>query len=164
MPVPGFGYSVGDFFATIQLITKVIAAFKDGAGATEEYRQLRHELESLLNLLQYLETIRSAGNSNSTHMNGIRDVAIRCQKPLQEFLDKTSSRYGPLLDGNNQKRGGIHGATFQIRIAGKKAQWVFMEKEIAKLRGMIAANLTTIDMLLSMNQLYETLPPRRTWY
>lgn len=46
MPAPGFGYSVGDFLATICVIAKVISAFRVTGGASEEYRQLVSQLET----------------------------------------------------------------------------------------------------------------------
>lgn len=145
MSASGFGYSAGDFVVTLQLIAKVITAFKESGGASDEYRQLLDELETLLRLLQQLDAIQST-EANRTHVNGIKAVASGCRKPLQEFLDKTSRRYGSLLGGGQKQRG--------IATAVRKVQWaVFMDKNIIKLRGMIQANVINIDLLLGTSQL-----------
>lgn len=142
----GFGYSAGDFVATIQLISKVITAFKDSGGACEEYQQLHSELETLSGLLHRFEI-----NDHCTHVDAIQIVAENCRGPLQHFLDKTSRRYGSSLDGTRKHHGGM---TAKIVAVARKVQWaVFMEKDIARLRGMIQANVANIDLLLGRSQL-----------
>lgn len=149
MPAPGFGYSAGDFVATIQLISKVITAFKNSGGACEEYQQLHSELETLSELLQRFGEMDE--NSNHVHVHAIQLAAENCRGPLQDFLDKTSRRYGSSLGGTQKHRGG---ATAKFVAMARKVQWaVFMEKDIARLREMIQANVANIDLLLGTSQL-----------
>ncbi|KAL0639007.1 hypothetical protein Q9L58_001888 [Maublancomyces gigas] len=153
MPVPGFGYSVGDFIATIELIAKVIAAFRDGTGASSEYRQVLQELETLLNLLQHISTVQST-ERNFACVNAIKGVALNLQAPLRKFLDNICKRYGAL--GGGQKKGPSNmGAG--LAVIGRKAQWaIVMEKDIAKLRTAIGTNMSSILLLLNMNHLDAT--------
>lgn len=147
MPVPGFGYSAGDFIATTELIFKVISAFKDGSGATDEYRQILQELESVLHLLQHISSLPTT-ERNFAYVNAIKGVALNLQAPLRKFLDKVGKRYGPL--GGAPK----NGTATPLVVAGRKAQWaVVMEKDIAKLRAVVGANVRSILLLLGMNHL-----------
>lgn len=153
MPVPGFGYSVGDFIATIELIAKVIAAFQDGTGASSEYQQVLQELETLLHLLQHISTIQST-ERNFACVNAIKGVALNLQAPLRKFLDNICKRYGAL---GGQKKGS-RGVGAGLGVIGRKAQWaVVMEKDIGKLRVVIGTNMSSILLLLNMNHLYVVL-------
>lgn len=152
MPIPGFGYSAGDFIATIEVIAKVITAFKDSGGASEEYRQLLHQLETLLGLLKHLSSIRST-DSNLTHVNAIKVAAISCRAPLQEFLDKTTRRYTS-LEGSQNHQGNLPRTAAKLMTAGRKVHWaVFMEKNIERIRGMIGPSVININLLLGLIQL-----------
>lgn len=149
MPVPGFGYSAGDFIATIELIVKVIAAFKDGAGASDEYQQVLQELQTIMQLLQHISSIQST-ERNFAYVNAIKGVALNLQAPLRKFLDNICKRYGSL--GGSQKKGCGVGAG--LALAGRKVQWaVVMEKDIGKLRIVVGTNVGTMLLVLSMNHL-----------
>lgn len=151
MSVPAFGYSAGDFIATIELIFKVISAFKDGSGASAEYRQILHELESVLHLLQHISTLATT-ERNFAYVNAIKGVALNLQAPLRKFLDKIGKRYGPLSGTPDQ------GTVSALVAAGRKVQWaVVMEKDIGKLRAVVGANVSSILLLLNMNHLYVTV-------
>lgn len=160
MPAPSFGYSAGDFIATIQLIVKVISAFKDADGASAEYRQVVQQLESLNQVLQHLDTIQST-ESNFAHVNAIKCVALSCQVSLQEFLDKVTEKYGPSLGGGQKKPPGVFEVTARlgsVRVAavnaGRKTQWALvMGKDIVKLREAIQTNISVIVVLLGVNDL-----------
>lgn len=152
MPAPGFGYSVGDFIATIELIVKVVAAFKDSGGASAEYQQVVQELETLLQLLKHIDTIKST-ESNLAHVNAIKGVALSIQEPLQKFLDKVTKRYGS-LGANQQKGRGALGLCAGLSTAGRKVQWaVVMEKDIAKLRATVGTSVSSILLLLNISHL-----------
>lgn len=147
MSVPSFGYSAGDFIATIELIFKVIAAFKDGSGSSVEYRQILQELESVLHLLEHISSLPTT-ERNFAYVNALKGVALNLQAPLRKFLDKIGRRYGP-LSGAPKK-----GAMAALAVAGRKAQWaVVMEKDISKLRAVVAANVSSILLLLNMSHL-----------
>jgi hypothetical protein len=47
MASPAFGFSVGDFIAAAELITKIATALKDVGGAAHDYQALIGELELL---------------------------------------------------------------------------------------------------------------------
>lgn len=150
MVVPSFGYSVGDVFATISLIAKVITAFKRSGGACEEYQQVVRELETLQQVLQRLDSIQS-NDSNFAHVNAVKSMALNCQIPLQQFLDKYTVRYGSSLGGRGKKG---HGMFSGFGAAGRKIQWaVSMEKEVATLRAVVGANVRSIFLLMDIQNL-----------
>lgn len=152
MPVPGFGYSVGDIIATIEVIAKVVVAFKSGTGASDEYRQVVQELETLSALLQYISTIKST-DRNGAHVNAIKGIALNLQEPLRRFLDKICKRYGSL--GRSQTETcGVRGAVAGLATAGRKARWaVDMGKDVAKLQMAVKTNMASLLLLLNINHL-----------
>jgi hypothetical protein len=70
-------------------------------------------------------------------------MALTCQIPLQDFLDRIE-RYdaslGPFSSLNRSS----------IKTIGRKSQWaLFMSDEVAKLRTMIGAKVLSINLLLA---------------
>lgn len=145
--VPAFGFSVGDFIATIGLIAKISAALGDKAGALSEYQHVVVELEALERTLRYLEKLRPT-ESNVDHVNAIRGMALTCQIPLREFLVKLQ-KYETAL-GPFATQGGSC-----WRSTARKAQYaVFMMDEVAKLRTAIGAKVLSINLLLATHTSY----------
>ncbi|XTI88870.1 hypothetical protein V2W45_1489621 [Cenococcum geophilum] len=139
---PAFGFSVGDFIATIELCTKVAKALKDTGGASSEYQSVIIELHGLQNVLARLAALEPT-ESNLSHVNAIRGMALACRLPLADFfskLEKYEAAMGPLATSHT------------LRGAGKKIQWaVFMADEVRKIRAMISAKVISINLLLAMH-------------
>ncbi|KAF1976697.1 hypothetical protein BU23DRAFT_455393 [Bimuria novae-zelandiae CBS 107.79] len=140
--MPAFGFSVGDFIAAIGLITKVIKALKDKCGAATEYQHLQLELQALERTLRYLQSLQPTA-SNREHVNAIRGMALTCQIPLQEFLDRMHKYEASLGPFSALNRG-------SIKSIGRKSQWaLFMSDEVAELRTVIGAKVLSINLLLA---------------
>jgi hypothetical protein len=76
-----------DSFAHTGLIAKVSNALEDNSGAAHEYQHVLIELEALARTLKHLEALEPS-DSNATHVNAIRGMALACRIPLREFLDR----------------------------------------------------------------------------
>ncbi|KAL8893605.1 MAG: hypothetical protein Q9192_005105 [Flavoplaca navasiana] len=126
---PAFGFSVGDFINTINLIRKISKALKETGGAASEYQDAVVELTGLQRALQHLETLQPT-QDNAGQVNAIRGMALACKVPLQDFmtkLDKYEESLGPWAHGSSL--GGL----------GRKTRWaVSFSKEVEKLRAMVA--------------------------
>ncbi|KAL8671359.1 MAG: hypothetical protein Q9168_004141 [Polycauliona sp. 1 TL-2023] len=136
---PAFGFSVGDFINTINLIRKISKALKETGGASSEYQDAVLELRGLKHALQHLEAIEPT-EDNAGYVNAIRGMALACKIPLQEFmakLDKYEASLGPWA--HRSSVGGF----------GRKTKWALsFGKEVDNLRAIVAAKQISINLLL----------------
>jgi len=125
-----------------ELCTKVAKALKDTGGASSEYQSVIIELHGLQNVLARLAALEPT-ESNLSHVNAIRGMALACRLPLADFfskLEKYEAAMGPLA------------TSYTLRGAGKKIQWaVFIADEVRKIRAMISAKVISINLLLAMH-------------
>ena len=121
---------------------KVSKALKETGGAATEYQQVVIELESLKKVLQQLEAFEPT-EDNARHVNAIRGMALACQLPLRDFmvkLEKYEASLGPFADRKS------------FRGVGRKARWATaFSADVEKLRAMVAAKNTSINLLLAMH-------------
>ena len=110
--VPGFGFSIGDFVAGIELTAKVIKALKESGGASSEYQQVPRQFESLELVLQHLPSLRVTDEDRS-YVNAIRGQAQTIQVSVQQFLGSII-RYKSSL-GTTAPRGARHGSGRKIQ-------------------------------------------------
>lgn len=142
-----FGFSAGDFAIAIGLIVRISKALRDSGGAAAEYRDILQDLQTLQQLLGLLERLRPA-NGSVSHINAIRGMALACRIPLLEFAEKIES-YGAALGVDSSKGMSIRGV--------KKVQWAFIVDEVvAKFRGIIAAKVYNITLLLGAFNRYDS--------
>ena len=142
-----FGFSAGDFAIAIGLIVRISKALRDSGGASAECRDILQDLQTLQQLLGLLETLRPADGSVS-HINAVRGMALACRVPLLEFAKKLERSYGLALGAGSSKGMFTRGV--------KKVQWaVLVEEEVAKFRGVIAAKVHNISLLLGAFNWYE---------
>ena len=148
-----FGFSAGDFAIAIGLIVRISKALRDSGGAAAEYRDIIQDLRNLQQLLELLETVRPADGSVS-HVNAIRGIALACRTSLLEFAEKIE-RYEQAL-GSGSSKG-------MFKRGVKKVQWAILgEEEVAKFRGIIAAKVYNIALLLGAFNRYDAQPaPQR---
>ena len=140
-----FGFSAGDFAVAIGLIVRISKALGDSGGAAAEYRDILQDLQTLQQLLGILETLRPADGSVS-HINAIRGMALACRIPLLEFAEKIDS-YEMAL--------GVGSSKSMFKRGVRKVQWaVLFEEDVAKFRGIIAAKLYNITLLLGVFSMY----------
>ena len=136
----GFGFSVGDFVAGIELTAKVIRALKESGGASSEYQQILRELESLEIILQHLSSLK-ATKENHHYVNAFRGQAQSIQVLVQQFLDSITKYKSSL--GATAHRGVRHGS-------GKKIQWTLLRQpEVAKLRSTIEFQISILNLLFN---------------
>ena len=134
-----FGFSAGDFAIANGLIVRISKALRDSGGAAAEYRDILQDLQTLQQLLGLLETLRPVDGSVS-HINAVRRMAPACRIHLLEFAEKIES-YEQAL--------GVGSSKGMFKRGVRKVQWaVLFEEEVAKFRGIIAAKVYNITLLL----------------
>jgi hypothetical protein len=143
MVAPGFGFSVGDFIAAIQLIGKVFKALKDTGGAEDDFKALFQELSQLQIVLEQLRDLPSISSSSQSHFNAVKGMALAVQIPLRDFLGKIEKFKATFA----MEKGGFS----EFKKVGRKAKWaISMQKEVDRLRGVLTMKIVTISVLLAL--------------
>ncbi|KAK2764930.1 hypothetical protein FQN54_008627 [Arachnomyces sp. PD_36] len=142
MPVPAFGFSVGDFIAATLLIRKVIQGLRDSGGAVEEYQALLRELQHLQLVLKQIQDLPASTTDSQNHYNAVRGMAFEVQLPLRDFLNKMQTSYEELESAGKKKR---------LDLMRKKIEWAArMEKEVIKMRTIVTMRMVSIHVLLAI--------------
>lgn len=125
------------------MIVKVGKALKDKEGASFEYQHVQLELRALKTTLEHLQSLQPTG-SDASHIDAIRGVALACQIPLQDFLQKIAKFEASMGPFSRERR-------VQFSVFGRKTQWtLFVNSEVAKLRAIIGAKVISINLLLGI--------------
>ena len=139
MIVP-FGFSVGDFIATLEFIQKAIAGLKAQGGALDEFHHIIRELENNALIFQYLESTtlpdkyiseQKAIVAQAQALNGL-------SKDFKATIQKYSVAFG--------KKGA---EKFYHSIVAKTRWTATMAKQIAQYRVRIQEKSQTLQLLLA---------------
>ena len=142
--LPPFGFSVGDFIAAAELLSKVRKAFHDHHGASAEYQQLSQQIETLQIIFEYLQAL-DAGESARGLTNAIRAQAAVSLEPLRVFL-QSIEKYDKKLGPRNKGR--------DLGLRARQAQWaVTVTKEVPKLLETVSLEIQKMNLMLGMSQL-----------
>ena len=144
-----FGFSVGDFVASIELIHKAAKALRSTSGATGHYQQTLLDLELIESVLRRVQGLSPASASPET-IRTIQLCGLACHVPLDHFLQK-AKKLEPFLNfnGNSSAANFLH-----IRKAGHKLRWaILLEEDVAKLKASIGPGIEIINTLLQIEAL-----------
>ena len=144
-----FGFSVGDFVASIELIHKAAKALRSTSGATGHYQQTILDLELIEGVLRRVQGLSPASASQET-IRTIQLCGLACHVPLDHFLQK-AKKLEPFLNfnGNSSAANFLH-----IRKAGHKLRWaILLEEDVAKLKASIGPGIEIINTLLQIESL-----------
>ena len=144
-----FGFSVGDFVASIELIHKAAKALRSTSGATGHYQQTLLDLELIESVLRRVQGLSPASAGQET-IRAIQLCSLGCHVPLDHFLQK-AKKLEPFLNfkGNSSTANFLH-----IRKAGHKLRWaILLEEDVAKLKASIGPGIEIINTLLQIESL-----------
>ena len=151
MVVPAFGFSFGDFAGAVKLVGKAAKALREATGATAQYQQAAIELDNVYSVLRGVQSSQPT-TPNADVVQKIQLCALTCQVPLARFLKKIEKFEQHL--GTNSSCSRNANAMKRIPKSGRKIQWaVDVEDQLAKLKGSIAPELATIQILLQLEAL-----------
>ena len=135
----GFGFSAGDFIAALNLVSNVIDALHETAGANAEYRELVRELLTLETALLRVKRIELEDSQNSERI-ALQQAASQCQRTIDAFWEKVRE-YQPHL-GQDSSR-------FSIRNSWMKVKWTICKKEdVARFKADLRGHTSSIELLL----------------
>ncbi|KAI9736967.1 MAG: hypothetical protein M1834_000556 [Cirrosporium novae-zelandiae] len=89
----GFGFSVGDFIAALELAATVIDAFRESGNVSRRHYGLLQQIESLKRALDQVERLGSKDSQRDKYI-AINNAVSRCQNTIDDFLKKMQ-KYEP---------------------------------------------------------------------
>ncbi|KAF2677018.1 hypothetical protein K458DRAFT_447159 [Lentithecium fluviatile CBS 122367] len=142
MPV-GFGFSVGDFIATLNLVHDAIEAINDARGSSASYRALIRELYVLESALLRVKNLQLE-DELEIEKRALEQTAAQCQRAIDEFFAKIQV-YQPHLRGG----GSGDGTRARMKDAWMKVKWAFCkEEDVDKFKADLRGHSTSIQLLL----------------
>jgi hypothetical protein len=144
MPIP-FGFSVGDFIATLELIQDVVEALKESHGSSADFQELIRELYSLERALSVVKKLEVSPAQHS-QLDAVKQAATQCQITVDTFLRK-NKKFLPTL--------GAAGAQHKWKGVLHKIQWrVYRKDDVDEFRAALSGHTSSINMLLLTVQMY----------
>lgn len=144
MPV-GFGFSVGDFIAAINLVKDLAQALQDSKGSSKEYLEVVTELRNLENALLEVKALHGK-LLNGSNDHGLAHAVSECRNTIDTFVHDIRKYHGHLS---------IVGSGDLVREILRKVQWrLCTSKQLASFRLKLAANVRTIQLLVAVAQAY----------
>jgi predicted molibdopterin-dependent oxidoreductase YjgC len=145
MPVPPFGFSVGDFVSCASLIGDIIRALNDCKGSKPEYQALSETLQSLSQALTVSHVVYLQWDTAVLHpqyrdnasalLEGMGKVRQKCLDLMQKFLDKAQ----PYTDAFLRERGS------RVTRDWRKVTWLFQKGDVKALREELNTHLQTLQ-------------------
>ena len=130
MPV-AFGFSVGDFIASINFLIGSIKSLDDTQGAKADYQGLLKELQGLENALDGIQKL-SPDPAQATQIAAVNTSIGDCRFCIDGFLQRNNKFQ--TLKSTNQKRWSLQ--SFRKNVRG--VQWALWKKEdVATLRAQL---------------------------
>jgi hypothetical protein len=144
-----FGFSVGDFVASIELIHKAAKALRSTSGAMGHYQQTLLDLELIESVLRRVQGLSPTSASQET-IQTIQLCGRACHVPLEHFSQK-AKKLEPYLNFDKKSSASDF---LHIRKGGHKLRWaILLEEDVAKLKASIGPGLEIINTLLQIESL-----------
>ena len=137
----GFGFSIGDFIAAVDLFRKVTVALKDSGGARDDYLKTLSNLETLQSILGCRTNIK-VDTHNSASGQAIQRLAHLIKKDVEDFVNKIDKFKATL--GPTKSR---HLATGVVA----KIKWSqYAANNVRKLYQEIDVKTTSLNLLIDL--------------
>lgn len=148
MPV-AFGFSVGDFIATLNLVQNAIEALSSTNGASTSYRALIRELYVLESALLRVKDTELEPELES-EKRALVQTASQCQHTIDDFLTKVQA-YQPHL-----RVGGSGSGTWsRTKDAWMKIKWALCkEEDVEKFKADVRGHSASIQLLVQAIEMF----------
>lgn len=145
MASPGFGFSVGDIIAGVEIAVTICKACRETGGAPDEFHRVVVELEVYISVLRRLQDVRYST------IPDIYRLTKCCESPVQAFLGKIS-KFEKSFSRGSSSGNSLRDVIPSVKGFPRKAQWaVIASKEIEKLTAGLEAPLSTFGLLLNLD-------------
>ncbi|KAI4193404.1 MAG: hypothetical protein LQ350_008338 [Teloschistes chrysophthalmus] len=143
----GFGFSVGDFIAAINLVGTVIDALSASSRSSSELQELLRQLHSLETALTRIKSLEFSDQQHA-QLLALRQSAAQCQLTISTFLAKIASYQPHLL--------GIDGGGTSLKSSWKKIKWaVCKQQDVVQFKADLFAHTESIQLLLTIVQMQK---------
>lgn len=143
----GFGFSVGDFIAAIELVVNIIDALRSSGSASAAFQDLVSELSTLHITLVKVSEIQLDPSQTSDRL-ALEEAAAQCQHTIHAFWTKIE-KYQPYLQQN--------GPQSSVKDAWMKIRWALCKKEdLAEFKAALQGHRGAIELLLVTLQMNRT--------
>jgi hypothetical protein len=152
MPVPAFGFSVGDFLTALELVRTIIDAVRDASESGASFRGLLSELYALETALLEIKRL-NLDDFSTVKINSLRQAASQCQVTIDRFWKETQ-KYQPHLQNG--------GTGSVVKDSWFKVRWALCrEVDMGKFRAEVRGHTSSLNILLSTVQLESMSLERR---
>ncbi|KAJ4186645.1 hypothetical protein NW759_016934 [Fusarium solani] len=135
----GFGFSVGDFIAGLELVATIIDALRETGDSSRRHRELIRELYSLEAALLQVKRLELHESLNAEKI-ALHSAASQCQRTIMDFW-QTIQEYGPSL--------GRSAGSPTLKDQWMKVKWaLFKEEEVEKFKADLRGHTGSINLLL----------------
>jgi hypothetical protein len=135
----GFGFSIGDFLAALNLVQTVIDALQSSGQASSAYRELVRELYTLEHTLSRVKELEFH-KSQSTDRIALVQAASQCQLTIDDFW-KGIQKYQPHLR--------TEGSGSRIKDVWMEIKWALCKvDDLAAFRAALQGHSSSIQILL----------------
>ncbi|CAJ2501105.1 Uu.00g039580.m01.CDS01 [Anthostomella pinea] len=144
----GFGFSVDDFLAALNLVGTVIDCLRESSASGAAYRELIQELYTLESALLRVKRLDLDAGQRAEKV-ALRQAATQCQRTIDDFWKTAIVRYYPhLREGGSGSR---------LKDGWAKIRWTFLKADnVEKFKSDIRAHTGSIEVLLLTVQLEAT--------
>lgn len=135
----GFGFSVGDFLATIKLVGTITDALREASQSTTKFHDLLRELEALDTALNHVRKVEFDDSQRFKKL-ALYQAASQCQRSIDAFWSKVQ-KYQPHLSKS--------GTGSRMKDDWAKIKWaVFKTKDVDTFRAEIRGHTASIQLLM----------------
>ena len=139
MPV-GFGFSVGDFIASIKLVRTVIDSLSSSSKSSVELQEIFYQLHSLETALKDVKHLEVDGSLDAENL-ALKQSATQCQETINDFLRNTESYQPHLLQKKDASTANDQ---------WKKIKWALCKKkDLAQFKVDLLVHTDSISLLLT---------------
>jgi hypothetical protein len=143
----GFGFSVGDFIAVLNLIATIIDALRESGSACSSFQALVQDLEELKFVLLQIQQLHLDDRLRDQKL-GIDAVATQCLRTIQAFWMKVQ-KYEPHLQTNGTRLG--------VKDAWARIKWTVDKKDdVEDFRARLRGHTGSLALLMLKVQLQVT--------
>jgi hypothetical protein len=144
----GFGFSVGDFLAALNLVGTVIDALREASESGAAYRDLLTELFALETALLHVKRLDLDEGQRTEKLVALRQAAVQCQRTIDQFWNKIQKYQPHLRDGGTGSR---------IKDSWVKIKWAVCKKDdIERFRADLRGHTGALEVLLLAVQIGAT--------
>lgn len=143
----GFGFSLGDFIAGINVLIDVAHSLNDTYGAQADYEELGRELKSLRDGLDSIERL-SLDPTQAAETTAVKAAVNNCYACVDTFVQRNNKFKG--LESTPGHKWSLK----RLKKCGRGVQWAIWKKDdVAKFRTELGMHSEAIHMLLATLQL-----------